>query len=123
MITVFPVGALSTFPVIVFLSSTPSSQLNALGDDISAISVINEEMYVIGSCHVIENYHPITLSGLIKPVDPVLTVFGEFQQKFLLVASMCDVPHMTGYVVSVRSWHDPRISHFNKSIFIAKWAL
>jgi hypothetical protein len=47
MIPIFPVGALSTLPLIVFLSSTPCRQLNALGDDFSAISVINQEMYVL----------------------------------------------------------------------------
>ena len=77
---------------------------------------------MIGSCHVIENDHPIPLTGLKKPVDPALAIFGEFQKELLLVAAVCDVPRMTGYVVSIRSWHDPRISHLNKSISMAKWA-
>jgi hypothetical protein len=62
-------------------------------------------MYVIGGCHVIENDHPIPLLGLKKPVDPVLAILGEFQKEFRLVATMCDVPRMTGYVMSVCSWH------------------
>ena len=47
------------------------------------------------------------LLGLKKPVDPSLPILGEFQQEFLLVATMCDVPRMTWYVMSVRSWHGP----------------
>ncbi|MCX5880362.1 MAG: hypothetical protein NTU74_00630, partial [Deltaproteobacteria bacterium] len=42
----WPLSTLSTFPLIVFLGSTPCRQLNTLGDDISAISVINEKMDV-----------------------------------------------------------------------------
>jgi len=75
--------------LIFLLGSSPCRQLNTLGDDISAIS------------------HPIPLLGLNKPVDPALAILGEFQQEFLLVATMCNVPRMTGYVLSIRSWQGP----------------
>jgi hypothetical protein len=122
MIAIFPVGALSAFPLIVFLSGTPCRQLNALGDDLSSLSVINEEMYMIGSCHVIENDNPIPFLGLKKPVDPPLAVLCEFQQELLLVATMCNVPCMTGYVMSVGSWHSPWTLWLSKTISMPKWA-
>jgi hypothetical protein len=61
MMAIFLVDTLSTLLLIVFLSSTTCRQLNVLGDDLCAISVTNEEMYVIIGCYVIENVHPIPL--------------------------------------------------------------
>jgi hypothetical protein len=122
MIVVFPAGAFSTFPLMVCLSSTPCRQLNALRDDHSAISAMNEEMYVIGSSHAIQDDHPLPLLGLEEPVDPGLAILGKLQQECLLVATMCDVPRVTGYGMPVRSWHALWISCLNKPIPMAKWA-
>jgi hypothetical protein len=82
---------------MVCLCSTPCRQLNALRDDLSTISVMNEEMHAIGRCQVIQDDHPIPLLGLKEPVDPGLAIPGKLQQEFLLVAAMGDVPRMTGY--------------------------
>jgi len=41
--------------MIVFLSRTPCRQQNVLGDGLTSVSIIHEQMYVIGGCHVIEN--------------------------------------------------------------------
>jgi hypothetical protein len=79
-------------------------------------------MYVIGGRHVIENDHPIPLLGLKKPADPALTILGEFKQELLLATTMCDVPCMTGYVMSIRSWHGRWTSYLKKTISITKWA-
>jgi hypothetical protein len=79
MIAIFPESALSALPPVVFLSGSSRGRLNTLGNDRSAMSVINEEMYVIGSCHVIENDTTKPLLGLEKPVNPPLAILGEFQ--------------------------------------------
>jgi hypothetical protein len=78
---------------------------NALRDNLSAIPVMNEKMDVVGSSHVIEDDNTITFPGLKKPVEPALPILGKLQKKFLLVTTMCEVPHMTRYVVTVCSWH------------------
>jgi hypothetical protein len=62
MIAVFPECTFSAFPIIVLLSSSASRQLQSLRDDFSAIPVMNQEMDVVGGCHVIENDNAITAS-------------------------------------------------------------
>lgn len=81
MVAILPAFASSTFPVIVFLSGTPCRQLNALWDDLWAISLIDEQMYVIACCHVIENDHPIPLPGLPIPVEPPLAILTELESR------------------------------------------
>jgi hypothetical protein len=61
VIAIFPEGAFSALPLVVCLSGTPSRQLYTLGDDLSAIPVIEEQMYVVRSCRVIENDKPVSL--------------------------------------------------------------
>jgi hypothetical protein len=51
-------------------------------------------MNVVGRCHVIEDDNPITLLSLKEPVELALPILGKLQEKFLLVTTMCDVPHM-----------------------------
>jgi len=36
----------------------------------------------------------MTILGLKKSVEPVLPILGELQEKFFLVTTMCDAPHM-----------------------------
>jgi hypothetical protein len=43
---------------------------------------------------VIENDNSMTILGLKKSVEPVLPILGELQEKFFLVTTMCDAPHM-----------------------------
>ena len=62
-------------------------------------------MDVVGSSHVIEDDNSITLLGLKKPVESALPILGKLQEKFLLVTTMRDVPHMTRYIVTMCSWH------------------
>jgi hypothetical protein len=54
-ISTFSIAETGAAPMIVFLSRTPCRQQNVLGDGLSSVSIINEQMYVIGGCHVIEN--------------------------------------------------------------------
>jgi hypothetical protein len=101
MIAIFPEGGFSVLPPVVLLSNTTRRQLNALRDNLSAIAVINEQMDVVGSRHVIEDNQPIPLLSLKEPVEPALPILGKLQEEFLLVTAKGDVPHMTRYVVNL----------------------
>jgi hypothetical protein len=105
MISVLPEGTLSAFPLIVFLCGAPCHQLDTPGDDLSSISVMNEKMYVVAGNHVVQDDESVTLLRLKQPMDPVESILTEFQQKLFFMTPMCDVPHITGNVMSTRSRH------------------
>jgi hypothetical protein len=69
---------------------------------------------VIGGSHVIQDTESVALFSLKQPSDPGPTVIGEFQEKFLLVASMGDMPDMTRQEISIgsRQAHSPPFFHF-----------
>jgi hypothetical protein len=62
-------------------------------------------MNVIRGAHGIEDDRPIALLRLKEPIEPALSVFAKFQQEFLLMATVGNVPCMTGQVMSTGSWH------------------
>jgi len=41
-----------------------------------------------------QNNQTIPLSGFIKPVEPSLPIYFQFEQKFSLMAPMCDMPYL-----------------------------
>ncbi len=105
MTAVLPERTFSGFSLIVLLSSTTRRKLNTFRDDLTAITVINEKMYVVGSSGVIEDDNPKALPGLEKPVKPSLPILGKLQQKLLFVATVRYMPHMARNVMPARSWH------------------
>jgi len=105
MIAGFPECTFSVFPLVVLLSSAARRQLNALRDNLSVIPVMNEVMNAVERCHVLEDDHPIAPLSLKELVEPALPILGKFEEKFLLVTTMCDVPNITRYVVAIGSWH------------------
>jgi len=50
---------------------------------------------------VIENDNSMTILGLKKPVEPALPILGEPHEKFFLVTTMCDAPHMHAVCVKI----------------------
>jgi hypothetical protein len=68
---------------------------------------------VIGGSHVIQDTESVAFFSLKQPSDPGPTVIGEFQEKFLLVASMGDMPDMTRQEISIGSRQiSPPLFHF-----------
>ena len=43
----------------------------------------------------------MTLLGLKKPVEPAPPILGELHEKFFLVTTMCDAPHMHAVCVKI----------------------
>jgi hypothetical protein len=113
MIAVFPKGSFALFPLVVFLRDSPGDQLHALGNFVVP-HVFHQQVDVIGGSHVIQDTESVALFGLKQPSDPGPTVIGEFQEKFLLVASMGDMPDMTRQEISIgsRQARSPPFFHF-----------
>ena len=44
---------------------------------------------------------------LIKPLEPPVAVLGEFEQKFLLVTAVRDMPDVAWQEMTMGAWHDP----------------
>ena len=105
MIEVLPERTFSGFSPIVLLRGTTRRKLDTLRDDLTAIPVINEKMYVFGSSGVIEDDNPKALPGLEKPVEPRLPILGKLQQELLFVATVRYMPHMARNVMPARSLH------------------
>jgi hypothetical protein len=40
-----------------------------------------------------------------QPLNPASSVSTKLQQKFFLVASMSNVPNITGNIMTIRPWH------------------
>ena len=62
-------------------------------------------MDMIRGDHIVKNLEPESFFGLKKPFDPVAPIPCKFEQEFLFVAPVSDVPDMVGKKISVHSWH------------------
>ena len=63
-------------------------------------------MDMIRGDRIVQNLEPESFFGFKKPFDPVVPIPCKFEQEFLFVAPVSDVPDMVGKKISVRSWHD-----------------
>jgi hypothetical protein len=60
---------------------------------------------MVGCDHVIQNAKLVTLSGFIQPLKPAFSVFRKLKKKVSLVTTVSNVPHLIGYMMTIRSWH------------------
>jgi hypothetical protein len=104
MIAVFPESPFALLTLIEFLGSSPGNQLETLGDDIRG-AIDDKQMCMIGGSHVVENPQAKTFFGFKEPGKPAPPVLGEFQEKFLFVATMGYVPHLPRNMMSICSCH------------------
>jgi len=104
VITVFLKSAFPYFALIKFLGSPSRNKLNALGNDIGT-AINYYKVYVIGSNHIVKYTQTKVFLGFKQPRMPSTTVLREFQEKFLFVAAMGDVPHLPRYMVLVCTRH------------------
>jgi hypothetical protein len=105
MIAIFPECPLAALSQIESLGRSAGNQLYGFRDDIVPAVVPDEEVNVIGGDRVIQNAQAETLPGLIKPGNPPLPVFCEFEQEFFFVAPMGNMPHVSGKEMSVCPRH------------------
>ncbi len=105
VVPVFPECALSLLPLIVALCGAPRRQLETPWNDVGPGPVVYEEMNVVRRCTVVQHDKPVTLLCLVQPPEPLLSVPGELQQEFLLMAPVRDVPYQTRFIVPVRPRH------------------
>ena len=104
MIPVLPKCAVSVLAEIEFLSGPAGDQLDAVGDDIGTV-VDHQEVDVVRSGGKVQHLQPKPLLGLEKPVMPTPPVLGEFEEEFLLVAAVSNVPHLTRNMTTVSASH------------------
>jgi hypothetical protein len=74
MITVFPVGSLSIFSLIVFLAGSSSHQLHGLGDDIPFPGIKGEQVHVVRGYDIVQDHQFIAFLGLIQPLQIALAI-------------------------------------------------
>jgi len=105
MITILPKGALPILSPIIFLARPSSYQLYRLRDDLPLLSILEKEMNVVRSHRVIQDTRPEPLPSLKKPPNPPSPIPDKPQEELLLMASMGDMPNMTGNVMPVGPGH------------------
>jgi hypothetical protein len=108
MIAIFPLGSFSTFPHIEFLPNPPRYQLNGFGDHVSTTSVPDQEVDVVGSHRITEHAETIALFGFKNPLEIAATISGKFEEEFLFMTPMRNMPDMPWYIMSVRPCHSIR---------------
>ena len=64
---------------------------------------------VVGCDGLVQDHQTITFLGLKKPLYPPPTIPPKLEQELPFVATMCEVPYLTGNVVSLRSCHCPNL--------------
>jgi hypothetical protein len=106
MVPVFPEGTLSVFSIVVCLAGSSGNELHGLWNDVSLFGAIDEQMDMIRCDYIVKNLEPESFPGFKKPFDPAFPIHCEFEQEFLLVAPVSDMPNMLGKKISIRSWHD-----------------
>ena len=69
----------------------------------SVACVYNEKMDMIGSHDVINDTKTKKIFCLVKPITPTPFVFVKFQQQFLFMATVGDVPDAAWNIMSICS--------------------
>jgi len=70
-----------------------------------ATAANNKQVNMVGGHNVVEDFQTIPFSGLKQPFNPPPPVTGEFKQELFFMASMSDMPDMTGKIMPFCSCH------------------
>ena len=103
VVAVLTESSLSLFPVVEFLTCSSRNKLNGFRDYVLPVCVLNEQVDMVRRYYIIQYHQTITLPRLIQPLQPTMTVFGKFKQKFSLVTPMGNMPDMSRNVMTFRS--------------------
>jgi hypothetical protein len=74
MITIFPVGTLSSLSLIVFLPRSSSHQLHRIRDYVPVPIIRDEQVNMVGRDRVVQNRQAIPLPGLIQPLQIAVAI-------------------------------------------------
>ena len=105
MITVFPKCPFTTLSLIKLLSRPSRNQFNRICDNIPFIASNCKKMNRFRSDCIIQYHQSVALFCFIQPLKPSTSILGKFQQKLSLMASVGDVPYLSGYIMSLGSRH------------------
>jgi len=68
-------------------------------------TIPDEEMDMVGSYRMTEHAETVALFCFKYPLEIAAAIPGEFQEEFLLMTPMSNVPDMPWDIISVRPWH------------------
>jgi hypothetical protein len=91
--------------IIVFLPGSGSYQLHRFCNRISSVFIVNQKVDMIRSDHIVENAQFETFFCLKKPIHPSSSIACKLQEKFFFVASMGNMPDISGYVMPICTRH------------------
>jgi hypothetical protein len=102
MITVFPECAVAPVAPVVFLPSAARDQLYAIGDHVCT-GISNQKVNVVAGYDVIKHRETEALFGFEHPAQITLSIARKLQEKLFLMATVSDVPNVTGKKMTVGS--------------------
>ena len=91
VVAVLPECALALFALVEFLGGPSGNQLHALRYHFIT-GIENQQVDMVRGGDVIQYAKAKALSRLEQPMPPAIPVSGEFEQKFLLVTAVRDMP-------------------------------
>ena len=94
-IAIFPECAPSGFSLIEFLCDPSSYQLHTFRNTAVTL-VMNKKVNVIRGDDVVQNRKAIAFSGFEQPMPPPQSIPLEPEEKFPIMATMREVPHVAG---------------------------
>jgi len=103
MVAILPESSLPLFPIVEFLPCSSRNKLNGFRNYVLTVCILNEQVDMVWGHYIIQYHQTVTFPRLIQPLQPAMTVFGKFKQKFSLVAPMGNMPDMPGNVMTFRS--------------------
>jgi hypothetical protein len=88
-----------------FLAGPARYQLNGFGYHVSMAIIPDKEMDMVGSYRITEHAETEAFFCFKYPLQIAAAISGEFQEKFLLMTPMRNVPDMPWNIMSVRPRH------------------
>jgi hypothetical protein len=103
VVAIFPECALSILATVIHLADAARNKLHCCRNTAIFFRSRYNKMNMIAGNVVVEDFYSEALFGLKQPFQPVVSIRGKFQQVFLLMATMGDVPDMAWNKNSVSS--------------------
>ncbi len=105
MIPVFPKCSLTIFALIELLTCSSSNQFYRIWDNIPFIASKHKKMNMIRGDWIIQYHQSVTLFCFIQPLKPSSAILCKLEQKLALMASMSNMPNLSGNIMPFSSRH------------------
>ena len=105
VIAVLPKCTLTTFSLIIFLTSSSSNQFNRIWNHITIIITNQKKMNMVRSDSIIQYHQTIALLSFIEPLKPSPAILGKLQQKLSFMTAVSYMPYLPRDIMSFCSCH------------------